>query len=104
MTRIVVLSRQQKVLMRMPPCLSSRHWTTTRLAGSAAALRIALDAKRTPMLLIDVRPQRYHYVVAIGVDANRVLDAVSCRSEQRTPPSIATCVRTCQDEREKCGV
>lgn len=27
------------------------------------------------MRLIDARPQRYHYVVAIGVDADRVLDA-----------------------------
>lgn len=52
--------------------LRERHWTTTRLAGSAAALRIELDAKRPPMLLIEDRPQRYHYVVAIGVDADGI--------------------------------
>jgi len=43
--------------------------STTRLVGSAAALRIALDAKRPPMRLIAARPQRYHYVVVIGVTA-----------------------------------
>ena len=49
--------------------------STTSLVGSAAALRIALDAKCPPMRLIEARPQRYHYAVAIGVDADRVLDA-----------------------------
>ncbi len=53
--------------------LRERHWSATRLAGSVATLRSELDAKRPPMLLIEDRPQRYHYVVAVGVDADGVL-------------------------------
>lgn len=48
--------------------LRERGWSVARLAGSVAALRTELDAKRPPMLLIEDRPQRYHYVVAVGVD------------------------------------
>ncbi len=52
--------------------LRDRHWSVERLPGSVAALRTELDAKRPPMLLIEDRPQRYHYVVAVGVDADGV--------------------------------
>lgn len=53
--------------------LRERHWSVERLTGSVAALRSELDAQRPPMLLIEDRPQRYHYVVAVGVDADGVL-------------------------------
>ncbi len=52
--------------------LRERQWSVTRLDGSVAALRSELDAGRPPMLLIEDRPQRYHYVVAVGADADGV--------------------------------
>lgn len=53
--------------------IRARRWSVTRLTGSVATLRAELHAKRPPMLLIEDRPQRYHYVVAVGVDADGLL-------------------------------
>ncbi len=53
--------------------LRERRWSVDRLTGSVATLRAELDAKRPPMLLIEDRPQRYHYVVAVGLDADGVI-------------------------------
>ena len=48
--------------------LRDRHWSAVRLEGSVATLRAELAAGRPPMLLLEDRPLRYHYVVAVGID------------------------------------
>lgn len=53
--------------------IRDRHWNALRVDGSIATLRSELNAGRPPMLLIEDRPQRYHYVVVVGVDDAGVL-------------------------------
>jgi len=53
--------------------IRKRHWSAVRLDGSLDALRTELSAGRPPMLLIEDRPQRYHYLIAVGMDATGVL-------------------------------
>lgn len=53
--------------------IRDKGWTATRVDGSLAALREQLDAGRPVMLLIEDRPGRYHYVVAVGADAGKVV-------------------------------
>lgn len=48
--------------------IRQRDWTAERLAGSEDTLRAEIQARRPPMLLIEDRPRRYHYVVAVGID------------------------------------
>lgn len=48
--------------------IRDRHWTATRLEGSIDVLRSEIAAGRPPMILIEDRPQRYHYVVVVAVD------------------------------------
>ncbi|MBS1817007.1 MAG: C39 family peptidase [Acidobacteria bacterium] len=52
--------------------IEQRQWSVHRLPGSVEAIRAELDAGRPPMLLIEDRPGRYHYVVAVGADAAHV--------------------------------
>ncbi len=52
--------------------LRDRRWSAVRLAGSVATLRSELAAGRPPMLLLEDRPLRYHYVVAVGIDGQGV--------------------------------
>jgi predicted double-glycine peptidase len=52
--------------------IRDRGWHAERLDGSLATLRTELDAGRPPMLLIEDRPQRYHFVIVVGVDAASV--------------------------------
>ncbi|MQA30574.1 MAG: hypothetical protein GEU82_12195 [Luteitalea sp.] len=52
--------------------IRERSWTTQRLDGSLAALRAHLAAGQPLMLLIEDRPQRYHYVVLVGADDRAV--------------------------------
>src|SRR5262249_18991996 len=47
-------------------------WTALRLDGSIATIRDELDAGRPLILLIEDHPLRYHYVVAVGYDAEHV--------------------------------
>jgi predicted double-glycine peptidase len=53
--------------------IRERGWNAVRIDGSVAALQAELRAGRPPMLLIEDRPQRYHYVVAVTVDERGVL-------------------------------
>jgi ABC-type bacteriocin/lantibiotic exporter with double-glycine peptidase domain len=53
--------------------IRERRWSAVRLDGSIDTLRAELAAHRPPMLLIEDRPQRYHYVIAVGVDDEGVL-------------------------------
>jgi hypothetical protein len=48
--------------------IRERHWSAVRIDGSIDTLRRELAAGRPPMLLIEDRPQRYHYIVAVGID------------------------------------
>jgi hypothetical protein len=49
-----------------------RGWNTQRLDGSIAIIREQLDAGHPLILLIEDRPLRYHYVVAVGRDDEHV--------------------------------
>ena len=49
-----------------------RNWDATPLVGSIDILRARLEAREPLILLIENRPGRYHYVVAVGVDGETV--------------------------------
>lgn len=53
--------------------IRQRQWTAERLNGSEEALRAEIEARRPPMLLIEDRPGRYHYVIAVGIDTGIIL-------------------------------
>ncbi|HUR33476.1 MAG TPA: C39 family peptidase [Vicinamibacterales bacterium] len=48
--------------------VEERRWSAVRLTGSIESLRAELGAGRPPIILIEDRPQRYHYVVVVGVE------------------------------------
>lgn len=48
-----------------------RGWNAERIHG--ATLRAELEAGRPPMVLIEDRPRRFHYVVVAGIEADAVL-------------------------------
>src|SRR5687768_8879930 len=50
-----------------------RNWDATPLVGSIDILRARLAAREPLILLIEDRPGRYHYVVAVGVDDETVV-------------------------------
>jgi hypothetical protein len=50
-----------------------RNWDATPLVGSIDILRARLEAREPLILLIEDRPNRYHYVVAVGVDDESVV-------------------------------
>jgi peptidase C39-like protein len=52
--------------------IRARGWTAQRLDGSIAIIRDQLDAGHPLILLIEDRPLRYHYVVAVGRDDEHV--------------------------------
>ena len=52
--------------------IRARGWQATRLEGSVETIRTEIAAGRAVMLLIVDRPSRYHYVVAVGADEERV--------------------------------
>jgi predicted double-glycine peptidase len=53
--------------------IRQRHWIAERLDGSMETLRREVAARRPSMLLIEDRPQRYHYVVIVGIDDRGVI-------------------------------
>jgi hypothetical protein len=53
--------------------VEQRHWRARRSAASLDALRDELRAGHPVIVLLEDRPNRYHYVVVIGVDADRVV-------------------------------
>jgi hypothetical protein len=52
--------------------IRERSWNVTRIDGTIGAIRSHLDAGQPLMLLIEDRPQRYHYVVVVGADDEAV--------------------------------
>jgi peptidase C39-like protein len=52
--------------------IRARGWNAQRLDGSIATIREQLDAGHPLILLIEDRPLRYHYVVAVGRDDEHV--------------------------------
>ncbi len=52
--------------------IQARHWSAVVLDGTADILRRELGAGRPPLILIEDRPQRYHYLVVVGFDADAV--------------------------------
>ena len=52
--------------------IRARGWNAHRLDGSIATIREQLDAGHPLILLIEDRPLRYHYVVAVGSDDEHV--------------------------------
>ena len=52
--------------------ITSRGWNAERIDGSIAAIRERTSAGNPLILLIEDRPSRYHYVVAVGADETHV--------------------------------
>src|SRR5262245_60825655 len=52
--------------------IRSRGWHAERLDGSINMIRAHIDAGQPLILLIEDRPSRYHYVVAVGADEEQV--------------------------------
>src|SRR5205085_7886982 len=52
--------------------IRDRRWSADQLKGSIDALREEVRARHPPMLLIEDRPGRFHYVVVIQADADGV--------------------------------
>jgi hypothetical protein len=59
----------EDVLVR---AIRDRQWIAQRLAGSIDALRQRLAAGQPPMLLLEDRPRRFHFVVAVAIDDDAV--------------------------------
>lgn len=53
--------------------IQAKGWQTALPPGSLNALRIALDARQPVILLIEDRPARYHFVVAVGLTDRAVI-------------------------------
>jgi hypothetical protein len=52
--------------------IRDRQWIAQRIAGNAEAIRQRLAAGQPPMLLLEDRRERYHFVVAVGIDDHAV--------------------------------
>ena len=52
--------------------LEGRGWTVVRLDATYGALQESISAGEPPILLIEVRADRYHYVVATSIDDDSV--------------------------------
>jgi predicted double-glycine peptidase len=59
----------EDVLVR---AIRDRQWIAQRIAGTLDALRQRLAASQPPMLLLEDRPGRFHFVVAVGIDDQAV--------------------------------
>jgi hypothetical protein len=53
--------------------VEERHWLTNVSPGSIDTLKADLAAAHPPIILIEDRPQRYHYVVVVGVGMDHVV-------------------------------
>ena len=53
--------------------IRARNWQAVSFAGTIERLRTELAEKHPIILLVGDRPGRYHYVVAVGVDGDRVI-------------------------------
>jgi hypothetical protein len=59
----------EDVLVR---AIRDRQWDAQRIAGTVDAVRRHLAAGQPPMLLLEDRPRRYHFVVAVAIDDQAV--------------------------------
>jgi hypothetical protein len=64
--------------------LRARGWTAESFTGSPELVRRALDARRPPIVLIEDRPGRFHYVVIVGWAGGRVIAHDPARAPFRT--------------------
>jgi hypothetical protein len=48
--------------------IEERHWRATAVSGSIEAIRRALSDGQPPILLVESRPSRYHYIVVVGIN------------------------------------
>ena len=53
--------------------LRERGWVASSFRGDPDSIRHALLERRPPVTLIEVRPQRYHYVVVLGWASGKVI-------------------------------
>jgi hypothetical protein len=53
--------------------IRAKGWHAEQIAGTFDALRLALEARRPAVLLIEDRPSRYHFVVAVGLTERDVV-------------------------------
>lgn len=53
--------------------LAERGWQAVSFAGDPARVQRALDERRPPIVLIEDRPGRFHYVVVVGWHQDRVV-------------------------------
>lgn len=70
--------------------IRDKGWIAERLDGSLATIRAEVGAGRPPMLLLEDRPQRYHFVVVVAVDDEGVLlhDPAWGPSRRLSPESL----------------
>jgi len=59
----------EDVLVR---AIRDRQWIAQRIAGTIDTVRQRLASGQPPMLLLEDRPGRYHFVVAVGIDESAV--------------------------------
>jgi len=52
--------------------IRDRQWIAQRIAGTVDAIRQQLAAGQPPMLLLQDRPGRFHFVVAVAIDDHAV--------------------------------
>jgi hypothetical protein len=53
--------------------VEARQWRTGGVAGSIDALDAALRSRTPIVVLLEDRPDRYHYVVVVGIRADRIV-------------------------------
>src|SRR5947208_382129 len=52
--------------------IGAQGWRVARIDGSLAAIQSQIEAGHPLILLLEDRPSRYHYVVAVGANAENV--------------------------------
>ena len=73
---------------RLVEAIRDRRWDATPFTGTFAALHQQLAASHPIILLLEDHPNAYHYVVAVGDDADR-----HPRARSRLGPLAASCAR-----------
>jgi len=53
--------------------VEARHWRVQQTAGSIDALGAALHARTPVIVLLEDHPNRYHYVVVVGIRGDRIV-------------------------------
>jgi hypothetical protein len=53
--------------------ITRRGWHASQIAGSIDALRDQIGRRRPVIILLEDRPERYHYLVVTGVEADAVI-------------------------------